>query len=99
MMARSSISWKESDEASHRAIVEDGVSYTRQMLSLHLSEEHYMFLLVSELQARALNTDELYFTGPCYAQGHDLPDTMLLMDRRRYRKTEKCRYRDTRDLT
>ena len=35
------------------ATVETVYSYTEQMLSLHLSEEHYMFLLASKLQVKA----------------------------------------------
>lgn len=60
-MARTSISWKESDKAPHRATWEDCDSYTEQMLSLHLPEEHYMFLLASKLQAKAWNANELHF--------------------------------------
>jgi hypothetical protein len=63
MMARSSISWKESDNAPRRAMMKAGASYTRQMLSLHLPEKHYMFLVVSKLQEEASNAAELRFTG------------------------------------
>jgi hypothetical protein len=63
MMARASISWKNLDKAPHRATVEARASCTEQMLSVHFSEEHYMFLLASKLQARVSNADELHFSG------------------------------------
>jgi hypothetical protein len=62
MMARASISWKKSDEAPHGPMVEDCVPYTEQMLSLLLSEKHYMFLVATRLQAGASNVGELHFT-------------------------------------
>jgi hypothetical protein len=62
MMTRPSLSRKKSDKAPHSATMEDCVSYTKQMLSRHLSEEHYMFLLASKLQVRgASHADELHF--------------------------------------
>jgi hypothetical protein len=62
MMARASISWKKFDKAPHGPTVEDCASYTEQMLSLFLSEKHYMFLVATRLQAGASNVDEQHFT-------------------------------------
>src|ERR1700722_15451492 len=61
MMARASISWKNSDKAPYRETVEDCASYTELMLSFLLSEKHYMFLLASRLQPRASNADDPHF--------------------------------------
>jgi hypothetical protein len=62
MMARASISWKKSDKAPHGPTVEDCASYTEQMLSLLLSEKHYMFLVVTRLHAGASSLGELHST-------------------------------------
>jgi hypothetical protein len=60
-MACSSITWKKSDKAAHRATVEGFVSHSEQMLSPRLSEEHYMFLLASKPQAKVWSADGLHF--------------------------------------
>jgi hypothetical protein len=62
MIALGPISWKKSGETPRPSTVEDCVSCTGQMLSLHLSEKHYMFLLASKLRTRASNANQRHFT-------------------------------------
>jgi hypothetical protein len=61
MMARSWIPWKESGKAPYSATVEDRASYTEQMLSLHLSEKHYMFLLAVQTASERIECGSAAF--------------------------------------